>query len=107
MYSSPLSTAAETIVEKVAEQDKEIVRRTIARAIEQVPQHISIRLRVNPRDVEIARELCSNLRPWRTIEIYGDETIASGGCIVEMDFGEIDATLQSQLRRLREAILQE
>ena len=35
-----------------------------------------------------------------------DSTVEKGGCIVETDFGEIDATIHSQLHELEEKILE-
>jgi flagellar biosynthesis/type III secretory pathway protein FliH len=40
------------------------------------------------------------------LELVGDRRVERGGVVVRTDAGDVDATLGSQLERLREAMLQ-
>jgi flagellar assembly protein FliH len=42
----------------------------------------------------------------RDIQIQEDSTVDSGGCVIETDFGEIDARIASQLAELETKILE-
>jgi type III secretion protein L len=68
----------------------------------------SLTLRVQPGDVDRLREQITLLReaagPRRTIEVVADPAITSGGCIVESEYGVIDARLETQIRCMEEIL---
>jgi flagellar assembly protein FliH len=41
----------------------------------------------------------------KRITVVEDSTVDRGGCVIETDFGEIDARIASQLHELEERIL--
>jgi type III secretion protein L len=69
----------------------------------------SLTLRVPPGDVDLLRERIALLREaagaHRSIEVVADASIASGGCIVESEYGIIDARLETQIRCMEEILL--
>ena len=42
----------------------------------------------------------------KSIKILEDSTVDKGGCIIETDFGSIDARISSQLHEIEEKILE-
>jgi flagellar assembly protein FliH len=42
----------------------------------------------------------------KSIQVVEDSTVDQGGCIIETDFGEIDARITSQLAELETKILE-
>ena len=42
----------------------------------------------------------------KNISVIEDSTVDQGGCIIETDFGEIDAKISSQLNELEQRILE-
>jgi type III secretion protein L len=66
-------------------------------------------LRVAPVDAGFVRSSIGLLREEsghdRSIEVVADAAISSGGCIVESEYGVIDARLETQIRCLEEALL--
>jgi type III secretion protein L len=68
----------------------------------------SLTLRVQPGDVDRLREQITLLReaagPHRSIEVVADPAITSGGCIVESEYGVIDARLETQIRCMEEIL---
>jgi type III secretion protein L len=68
----------------------------------------SLTVRVQPGDVDHLRERISMLReaagPRRSIEVVADPSMTSGGCIVESEYGVIDARLETQIRCMEEIL---
>ena len=69
----------------------------------------SVALRVSPAELDLMRERIDSLReaagPHRSIEVIADPAISSGGCIVESEYGVIDARLETQIRCMEEVLL--
>jgi type III secretion protein L len=69
----------------------------------------SLTLGVPPADLDLLREQIARLReaagPHRSIEVVADPSITSGGCIVESEYGIIDARLETQIRCMEEILL--
>jgi flagellar assembly protein FliH len=42
----------------------------------------------------------------KTIQVAEDSSVDSGGCVIETDFGEIDARISNQLAELESKILE-
>jgi flagellar assembly protein FliH len=42
----------------------------------------------------------------KSVQVMEDSTVDEGGCIIETDFGEIDARISSQLAELENKILE-
>jgi flagellar assembly protein FliH len=66
-------------------------------------------VRVSPRDFELLsarrRELV-DVAVAGEVELVADEKVKLGGCLLEGPSGTLDARLETQLQRLREALLQ-
>jgi type III secretion protein L len=69
----------------------------------------SVTLRVSPAELDLLRDRIDLLRdaagPQRSIEVVADHAITAGGCIVESEYGVIDARLETQVRRVEETLL--
>lgn len=79
----------------------------IQKALAIAEPSVMIRLRVSPDFVEYCSNHREDLHLPDEISIAGDPAIASGGCVVETESGEIDARIETQLRVLAEALDQE
>jgi type III secretion protein L len=69
----------------------------------------TVMLRVSPAELDLVRERIDSLReaagPHRTIEVIADPGIGCGGCIMESEYGVIDARLETQIRCMEEILL--
>lgn len=69
----------------------------------------SLTIRVPAADFDVVRRRIVLLReaagPNRSIEVVADSVISPGGCIVESEFGIIDARLETQLRCMEQVLL--
>lgn len=83
----------------------DLVRETLALAA----GHQPIVVRMNPDDHAtlgpLAAQIIQQLRLVGQAEIVADPAIASGGCIVETNYGAIDGQVATQLARIAEEIL--
>lgn len=88
------------IVHDQASVDREMVARTLNAALKRVGNQGQVRARVNPIDLATL----TNAAQWRAesevgveVEFVADETIAPGGCLLEVGSGTVDARVESQL----------
>jgi flagellar assembly protein FliH len=98
------------VVKVISENQKSVVVQNIAQALRKLKTKSDIVIRVNLSDLELATEhvkdfvqLTENAKKITVIE---DTTVDRGGCVIETDFGEIDARISSQLHELEEKILE-
>lgn len=81
-----------------------IVFKVIQSAISEAVNREEIRVRINSDDYEFALqsrpELLKLFDDIKTLHFEMDNTISQGGCIIETQFGEVDARLDRQLEEL-------
>jgi flagellar assembly protein FliH len=101
---------AKKVVKVISENQKSVVIQNIAQALRKLKTKADVVVRVNLADLELATEhikdfvqLAENARKLTIVE---DTTVDRGGCIIETDFGEIDARIASQLGELEDRILE-
>ncbi len=99
---------AEQIVRESFQERRERVVEQVKTALAHVPDAGGITIVVHPLDLpllESAREAIAADRkgPVR-FEFHGDATISQGGCLVKTETRVVDATLETQLWRLGEAL---
>ena len=84
----------------------EIALAWVREALELASRGNRLRLRIHPRDQQLLGEHLTRLvaRTGREAEteVVADDSISTGGCKVETEFGEVDLQLESQLARLSE-----
>jgi len=66
-----------------------------------------INIKVNPSQHELSKEnmpmIVSSLGIDAKINIFSDDTIEEGGCIIQTSNGIVDATVETQLEIIKEA----
>ena len=100
---------ARKVVKVLSENQKDIVIYNTLEALKKLRGRGSITLRVNPEDMDACLNNKENfIREIEKLEelyLVEDYIVERGGCIVESDFGEIDAQISSQLREVENQIL--
>lgn len=91
--------------------DKKIVLNVIKEALTQAAGRETIRIKINPADLEVIKahdiELSRYFQVDDAIRFEPDHSISSGGCVIETDLGEIDARIEKQLQIVEAAFRQE
>jgi flagellar assembly protein FliH len=99
--------AAETVVRQVITTNPRVVEGAIYQALALIGEHVAVEVRVHPSDAAVARDICDRLHHAPRATVVEDATVSRGGCVISTEFGEVDATIEAQLRRLREILLEE
>ena len=101
---------ARKVVKVLSESQKSVVMANVLQALKKVKGRGSVTLRVNLSDVKLTSEhvqdFIKQVENVQGITVLEDSTVEKGGCIVETDFGAIDARIQSQLSELENKILE-
>ncbi|RLB21359.1 MAG: hypothetical protein DRG71_08440, partial [Deltaproteobacteria bacterium] len=98
---------ARKIVQRELSLDGEAVLRTIRKAVDFLNERTSIKVLVNPADMEKVKETLPELRTGKkieNIELIEDPSVARGGCILQTGFGTINATIEDQLAAIAEEL---
>lgn len=90
--------------------DSRVVERVIKACLRRVRSSGEIWVRVNPADVDrvkaIRDELLAVADTARELIISADRRVDVGGCIVESPSGNFDARISTQLKRIRESLME-
>jgi flagellar assembly protein FliH len=98
------------IVKVISENQREVVVSNVVEALKKVKDRGTIIIRVNLEDVKLTtehtKEFIKMLEGVKSIQVAEDSSVDLGGCVIETDFGEIDARITSQLAELEAKILE-
>ena len=101
---------ARKIVKVISESQRDVVVSNVLEALRKVRTRGTVIIRVNLSDLKLAteytKEFIEALEGGSSIQVMEDSTVDPGGCIIETDFGEIDARISSQLAELESRILE-
>ena len=98
------------IVKVISENQKSVILSNVLSALKKVKGRGDVTIRVNLADVQLTtdhiQEFIQRVEAIKGITVMEDSSVESGGCIVETDFGAIDARISSQLTELEEKIME-
>ena len=101
---------ARKVIKILSENQKNVVMANTLAALKKVKTRGEVTLRVNLEDVKLAsenaQEFINHVENIKGITVLEDSSVERGGCIVETDFGAIDARISSQLQELENKILE-
>lgn len=98
------------VVKIISETQKTTIMSNILAALKKVKARGTVALHVNLEDLRLATanvdEFIKRVENIQGITVVEDSTVEKGGCIVETDFGAIDARISSQLNELEDKIME-
>ncbi|MDR2417844.1 MAG: flagellar assembly protein FliH [Treponema sp.] len=98
------------VVKILSENQKDVLIANVSEALKKVKAKGEVIIRVNTADMKLTtehtREFIQLLEGTNTIQVQEDRSVDVGGCIIETDFGEIDARISSQMAELEAKILE-
>ena len=101
---------ARKVIKILSENQKNVIMANTVAALRKVKTRGEVTLRVNIEDVKLttahADEFIQHVENVQGITVQEDSSVEKGGCIVETDFGAIDARISSQLTELENKILE-
>lgn len=100
---------AQKIITHELQTNPEVIVSIARECLRGLQRERSLKLRATPADAELLRLSIQRLREIagdeRTIELVADPSVGPGGCIVESEYGTIDAGLDTQIRCMEEILL--
>lgn len=98
------------VVKIISENQKTVVLSNVLAALKKIRTRGNITLRVNTEDLKLTTahvdEFIKRIENVNGISVIEDSAVDKGGCIVETDFGAIDARISSQLAELESKIME-
>lgn len=102
-------TMGEKVVQRRVEVEPEAVIDQVERALSMVLGATEATVCLHPEDVAVMQEaqpaLGERLRQAKQVRWSADESLGRGGCVVEAGDGLVDASIETQLRRIVAALL--
>ncbi len=99
---------AEQVIRQQAAVDSSVVMNIIDHALQSAVRSDRYRVRINPADLAAVNEqkplFIASVSGLKNLHIEADASISAGGCRVDSELGEVDATLETQLETIRQAL---
>jgi flagellar assembly protein FliH len=96
------------IIKLELKTQKNIILANIESALKEISSKDSITIILSRDDIELVEEhsdeIKSKIRGLKNIKFLIEPYITKGGCIIETDYGSIDATIESQLFELEKLV---
>ncbi len=100
---------AEQVISCEVATNPDIVYHTLNKALQAAVRSDEYHVKVNPEDFALINEkkplLLASISGLRNITFDADPGISRGGCLVESELGEVDATIETQLEEIRQKTL--
>jgi flagellar assembly protein FliH len=101
---------ARKVVKVITENQRSVIVSNVVQALRKVKGKGAIIIRVNMADLKLSTEHIKDfiqlVEGAKSMQVVEDSSVDQGGCIIETDFGEIDARISSQLAELEAKILE-
>ena len=98
------------VVKVISENQKNVVINNVIQALRKLKSRGEVLIKVNLEDVELTTDHVKDFMRMvdnvQSVTVVEDSTVDKGGCIIETDFGEIDARISSQLQEIEEKIIE-
>lgn len=100
---------AQQVIGRAIKHDPTVVRDQVKAALALLSQPTAVTIIVNTEDVSILEEVLPSviekMGACEHAQLRPDDSMTRGGCIVRTAGGEVDATIETQIARIAEALL--
>ncbi len=99
---------AEQVIGREVAADSKVILTIIEKALQASVRSDQYRISVNPDDLENVIQqkplFLASISGLKNLSIESDATITAGGCRLDSDLGDVDATLETQLDAIKQAL---
>ncbi len=96
-------SCAKAISLKEIQEDKYAIKDVFVAAIENAQTDEKVIVRVSPQDFDFVEKLKGDPNPQydklRNIRLEADQSVSSGGCVIETNYGVIDASIEERVSK--------
>lgn len=100
---------ASRLVHRTIEHDEQVCVEQVAGALELIGQQARLTITISPLDRAVLEHALPGVleaaRCAADVELLEDPALTRGGCIISTPEGSVDATLETQLRRIAETLV--
>ena len=97
---------SEKLVGPLAETSVQYVFHNISKALQEVHRAVRLKVIVSQKDYEsiqaVENDFKSLFGPTQDVELIKDPHMSAGGCLLETELGNVDATLESQIALMKQ-----
>jgi flagellar assembly protein FliH len=101
---------AKKVIKVISENQRNVVINNVVQSLRKLKSRGDVVIRVNLADVELTSEHINDFMKMvenvKSVTVLEDSSVDRGGCIIETDFGQIDARISSQLHEIEEKIVE-
>jgi flagellar assembly protein FliH len=101
---------AKKVIKVISENQRNVVINNVVQALRKLKSRGDVVIRVNLADVELTSQHINDFMKMvesvKSVTVLEDSSVDRGGCIIETDFGQIDARISSQLHEIEEKIVE-
>ncbi len=98
------------VIKVISENQKNVVINNVVQALRKLKSRGDVVIRVNLADLQLTSEHVKDFMKMvenvKSITVLEDSSVDRGGCVIETDFGQVDARVSSQLHEIEEKILE-
>ena len=102
------AVAERVLRRELRQTDIELVQSTVHAAVSAMAEREQLVLHLNPSDLAALEEngvdIAESMGDARDVKIVPDESVTSGGCVIDSDALHVDAQLEEQLGRIFDAL---
>lgn len=102
---------AEQIIHCEVKANPEVILKTLQEALQSAISSDEYHVKIHPDDLAIVVEnkplFLASVNGLKNITLEADGNVTRGGCLVESELGQVDATIEEQLEELRRQLLPE
>lgn len=99
---------AEQIILRAVDVNPEVVLSIIGNALQASVRADSYRVKINPEDLEAVNKqkplFLASISGLKNLSFEADPSITRGGCRIDSELGDVDATIETQLESIRQAL---
>lgn len=99
---------SEQIIRREVAADPKVILTIIENALQSSVRTDQYRIRINPADLESVTQqkplFLASISGLKNLSIETDSEISPGGCRVDSDLGDVDATIETQLETIRQSL---
>lgn len=101
---------ASKVIKVISENQRNVVINNVMQALRKLKSRGDVVIRVNLADLNLTTEhtrtFMDRFENIKSITVLEDSSVDRGGCVIETDFGQIDARISAQLKEIEDSILE-